>query len=62
MGNQSLYFEIFGCCIEFGWNALGTLGAHAKGLGAKKALIVTDEGVVSIGIPDLKMSFPIQPI
>jgi len=52
MGNQSLYFEIFGCCIEFGWNVLNTLGAHAKSLGAKKALIVTDEGVVSIGIPE----------
>lgn len=52
MGNQNLYFEIFGSCIEFGWDALNTLGEHAKSHGAKKALIVTDEGVVSIGIPE----------
>lgn len=52
MGNQNLYFEIFGGCIEFGWDALNTLGRHAKSHGAKKALIVTDEGVVSIGIPE----------
>jgi alcohol dehydrogenase class IV len=52
MGNQNVYFEVFGCCIEFGWQSLNTLVGHVKRFGAKKALIVTDEGVASIGIPE----------
>lgn len=52
MEDQELYFEVFGCRIKFGWNALDTLGSHANNFGAKKALIVTDEGVFSVGIPE----------
>jgi alcohol dehydrogenase len=51
MCEQRIYFEIFGCRIEFGWKALSTLGAHAKNLGSKKALIVTDEGLFAMGVP-----------
>ena len=52
MDPMSLYLEIFGCRVEFGWNALSTLGTHVKKLGSRKALIVTDEGVYSLGIPE----------
>ncbi len=52
MDEMNLYFEIFGCRVEFGWNALNTLGAHAKRLGSKRAFLVTDPGVFSLGVPD----------
>lgn len=52
MADENLYFEIFGCRVEFGWNALITLGAHAESFGSKQALIVTDEGVHEIGVAE----------
>ncbi len=52
MLDQNIKFDVFGCRIEFGWNSINTLGAQARNLGAKKALIVTDEGLVATGIPE----------
>lgn len=52
MQNQTISFEIFGVSVEFGWNALKTLGKHAVDFASKRALIVTDGGVTSLGIPE----------
>ncbi len=52
MLDKSILFEIFGVRVQFGWNSLSTLGAHAGTFNAKRALIVTDGGVAAAGIPE----------
>jgi 4-hydroxybutyrate dehydrogenase len=52
MMDHKVYFEIFGACVDFGWNVLENLPVHIDRLGTKKALIVTDGGVASLGIPE----------
>ncbi len=52
MAEKALFFEIFGAKVEFGWNALGTLGKHVRRFDARKALLVTDRGVAAAGIPE----------
>jgi alcohol dehydrogenase class IV len=52
MSDKSVFFEIFGVQVQFGWNALDTLGRHAGANNAKRALIVTDSGVAAAGIPE----------
>jgi len=49
MDFQRVYFDLFGCRIDFGWNALDTLGSHIKSFSSKNALIVTGEGLFSVG-------------
>lgn len=49
MQNRELVFDIFGIKVDFGWGSLDRLGAHAKRLNAKKAFIVTDEGIEKCG-------------
>ena len=51
MTDQNIYFEMFGACVDFGWNALENLPEHIAQFDTKKALIVTDGGVASLGIP-----------
>lgn len=53
MQAQDINFDIFGVRVAFGWCALKKLGRQAVGLGSKKALIVTDSGVTSLGIPEM---------
>ena len=52
MEEYDVYFEAFGCHVSFGWGKLATLGTHAGNFRAGKALVVTDEGVFSTGIPE----------
>jgi len=52
MSDKSIFFEIFGVQIKFGWNSLSTLGQDAGAYHAKRALIVTDSGVAAAGIPE----------
>jgi 4-hydroxybutyrate dehydrogenase len=52
VSDKSVFFEIFGVQVQFGWNALSTLGPYAGKNNAKKALIVTDSGVAAAGIPE----------
>jgi len=52
MSDKSVFFEIYGVRVQFGWNSLCTLGAHASAFNAKRALIVTDGGVAAVGIPE----------
>lgn len=52
MVDEHIYFEIFGACVDFGWNALENLPEHIARFGTKRALIVTDGGVASLGIPE----------
>lgn len=52
MSDKSVFFEIFGVQIKFGWNSLSTLGQDAGAYHAKRALIVTDSGVAAAGIPE----------
>ena len=42
MTDQNIYFEMFGACVDFGWNALKNLPEHIARFGTKRALIVTD--------------------
>lgn len=50
--DQKIRFEIFGSDVDFGWGVLDNLGIHAKALNKSKALIVTDAGLMAIGIPE----------
>jgi len=52
MTDQNIYFEMFGACVDFGWNALENLPEHIAQFDTKKALIVTDGGAASMGIPE----------
>jgi len=52
MTDQNIYFEMFGACFDFGWNALKNLPEHIARFGTKRALIVTDGAVASLGIPE----------
>jgi 4-hydroxybutyrate dehydrogenase len=53
MQAQDINFDIFGVRVAFGWHILKTLGKQAVDLRTKKALIVTDRGVDSLGIPEM---------
>ena len=52
MQDLKIFFEVFGSRVEFGWEALNTLGNHAARFTSRKALIVTDADVASLGIPE----------
>jgi alcohol dehydrogenase class IV len=53
MQAQDINFDIFGVRVAFGWHILKTLGKQAVELRSRKALIVTDRGVASLGIPEM---------
>jgi alcohol dehydrogenase class IV len=49
---ESLVSWSFPTTIVFGVGAVGTVGAHVKRLGATRALVVCDAGVVRVGIAE----------
>ena len=49
---ESLVSWSFPTTIVFGVGAVGTVGAHVKRLGASRALVVCDAGVVKVGIAE----------